>query len=88
MAVTLEDCEEMVAEVKKAGVLFGVCHVLRYYPHFKLIREMIQQGTIGQVSAAIKLHLYSFIYLAGPNLGHRYINLRIICLWCIANQHT
>ncbi|XP_067927819.1 putative oxidoreductase YteT [Watersipora subatra] len=49
MAVTYEDCCEIVQAVKKNGVMFGVCHVLRYYPQYIRIRELIESGEIGEV---------------------------------------
>ena len=49
MAVTYEDCSEIVDAIKKNGVLFGVCHVLRYYPQYRKIQELIQEGAIGEV---------------------------------------
>ncbi|KAF6031448.1 hypothetical protein EB796_010243 [Bugula neritina] len=49
MAVTYQDCIEIVEAVKKHGVMFGVCHVLRYYPQYLKIRELIQSGVIGEV---------------------------------------
>lgn len=49
MAVTYEDCCEIVEAVKKAGVMFGVCHVLRYYPQYKKIKQLIEDGVIGEI---------------------------------------
>ena len=49
MAVTYDDCCEIVEAIKKSGVMFGVCHVLRYYPQYRKIQELIQSGAIGEV---------------------------------------
>eukprot|EP01132_Coremiostelium_polycephalum_P003587 gene3587-4468_t len=49
MAVTLEDCNRMIAAAKEANVIFAVCHVLRYTPYNLKIKELIDQGYVGKV---------------------------------------
>lgn len=49
MAVTEEDCIEMVRAIKEAGVLLAVCHVLRYTPETQKIKELVQSNVIGEV---------------------------------------
>ncbi len=49
IAPTEAECERIIAAVKKAGVLFGVCHVLRYTDYNRKIKEIIDSGTLGDV---------------------------------------
>ena len=49
MAPTREACERMVAAVRKAGVKFAVCHVLRYTKYTQRLKELIQSGAIGDI---------------------------------------
>jgi predicted dehydrogenase len=49
MAVTPEDCEAIAEACDKADVLLMVCHVLRYLPANKRIKELIDSGAIGKV---------------------------------------
>lgn len=49
MAPTEAECAQIVAEVKRAGVLFGVCHVLRYTPYTRKLKEVLDSGAIGEV---------------------------------------
>lgn len=49
MAVTEEDCKEIVKVCKENKVILAVCHVLRYTPWATKLRELIQNGAIGDV---------------------------------------
>jgi predicted dehydrogenase len=50
MAPTEAACREIVAAVKKRGVLLAVCHVLRYTPYFRKLRSIVQSGVLGQIA--------------------------------------
>ncbi|KAK6176930.1 hypothetical protein SNE40_015134 [Patella caerulea] len=49
MAITAEDCKEIVKAVKDNDVILVVCHVLRYIHWAKKIKEIIDSGAIGDV---------------------------------------
>ncbi|XP_048470839.1 proton-associated sugar transporter A-like [Rhincodon typus] len=49
MAVTVDDCKEIVAVCKENNVILAVCHVLRYSPPILKIQELLCQGVIGEV---------------------------------------
>ncbi len=49
MAPTEAECRRIVHEVKAAGVIFAVCHVLRYTDYTQAIRKIIAEGLIGDV---------------------------------------
>ncbi|XP_078677465.1 putative oxidoreductase YteT isoform X2 [Branchiostoma floridae x Branchiostoma belcheri] len=49
MAVTEEDCREIVAACERNNVILSVCHVLRYFPPVRKIKEIIDSGAIGDV---------------------------------------
>ena len=49
MAPTAESCRRIVAAVKKAGVLFAVCHVLRYTAYTRKLKEVLASGAIGEI---------------------------------------
>ncbi|XP_070207390.1 putative oxidoreductase YteT isoform X2 [Littorina saxatilis] len=49
MAVTEEDCREIVSVCKDNKIVLAVCHVLRYMPWAYKIREIIESGEIGEV---------------------------------------
>ncbi|XP_058619919.1 uncharacterized oxidoreductase SP_1686-like [Onychostoma macrolepis] len=49
MAVTEEDCTEIVEACIQSGVMLTVCHVLRYDPIIHRIKGLIDSGVIGDV---------------------------------------
>lgn len=49
IAPTPEECVEISEAAKKAGVKCVVCHVLRYTPFYKALKEILDNGTIGKI---------------------------------------
>ena len=49
MAPNEEDCRTIVNAVKKAGIIFSVCHVLQYTGFTKKLKSIIDSGRIGEV---------------------------------------
>jgi predicted dehydrogenase len=49
MAPNEEDCRKIVKAVKENGVMLAICHVLRYSPYFRKLKEIIDSGNLGQV---------------------------------------
>jgi predicted dehydrogenase len=49
LALTVKQCEDMVAAAKKAGVVNMVCHNYRRIPAVAQAKKMIEEGALGQV---------------------------------------
>lgn len=49
MALTLADCERMVAAAKKANRLLMVAHVLPFFPEYQWALQVIRSGDYGRV---------------------------------------
>lgn len=49
MATKLEHCKEIVQVCRDNNVLLAVCHVLRYLPVVKKIKQLLDQGAIGKL---------------------------------------
>jgi len=52
MALNAAQCDEMIAAVKKAGVKFMVAHVIRFWPEYVVIKEILDSGRLGKVKWA------------------------------------
>jgi len=49
MAPTEAECRSIVREAKKAGVIFAVCHVMRYTRYTRAVKKLVDSGAIGKV---------------------------------------
>ncbi|MDA0710121.1 MAG: Gfo/Idh/MocA family oxidoreductase [bacterium] len=56
MAMTVGECQEMIAVCDRAGVQFQICFVMRGWAIYRHIREMIAEGRLGRV-VEIRAHL-------------------------------
>jgi hypothetical protein len=50
MATTLADCVALVKAAEQAGRILQICHVLRYTNFFRMVRDFVQSGRLGQVA--------------------------------------
>ncbi len=49
VATTAEDCLEILRTAKECNRTVVVCHVLRYTPFYSTLKNLIDEGTIGEV---------------------------------------
>ncbi len=49
MAPNEQECRRIVQAVKDAGVIFSICHELRYTPFFQTLKKAIDSGEIGEL---------------------------------------
>ncbi|WP_433368894.1 Gfo/Idh/MocA family protein [Streptosporangium sp. CA-115845] len=49
IAPTQEECRRVIEAVRRSGIVFGVCHVLRYTLYTRMLRDLLAQGRIGDI---------------------------------------
>ena len=49
MALSTEDCDAMIAAANKAGVSMMVGHVIRFWPEYQVVKDIIDSGKYGKV---------------------------------------
>ncbi len=49
IATTEEECRLILQKAKQTNRIVGVCHVLRYTPYFRELKEIIDAGLIGDI---------------------------------------
>ncbi|XP_060708402.1 uncharacterized protein zgc:154075 isoform X3 [Hemiscyllium ocellatum] len=64
MAVTVDDCKEILLVCKENNVILAVCHVLRYSPPILKVHELLCQGVIGEVVHLQHLEPVGFYHFA------------------------
>ncbi|KAI0332682.1 streptomycin biosynthesis protein StrI [Cubamyces sp. BRFM 1775] len=64
MATTVEGCVQIEAAVKKAGIIFGVGHVLRYSPYNNAMMEVIRSGRLGPLINVVHIEPVGYWHFA------------------------
>lgn len=49
MGVTEDECRGIVNAIKEYGKRVDICHVLRYTPFFRKVKEIVDSGRIGEI---------------------------------------
>ena len=62
VAQTAKECVDIALAAKKKGVKVLVCHVLRYTPFFNKVKEIIMNGTIGEIMSVIHVEAVGNIH--------------------------
>ena len=70
MALTVADCDRMIAACRQAGQVLMVGQVLRYRPINRKVRELIAAGAIGAVGHQMRRRHSMF----NPGTGHWYLD--------------
>uniref|UniRef100_A0A8C6WUU9 Zgc:154075 n=1 Tax=Neogobius melanostomus TaxID=47308 RepID=A0A8C6WUU9_9GOBI len=68
MATTAEDCTAIVEACTQKGVMLSVGHVLRYDPTIHRIKELIDEGAIGDV-----IHIQHFEPVGFYHFAHSFV---------------
>lgn len=53
VAQTAQECADIALAAAEKGVKVLVCHVLRYTPFYKKVKELLMEDTIGEVMSAV-----------------------------------
>lgn len=64
MAQTEKECRDILALTKKTGAIVGLCHVLRYAPYFIKLKELIHNGSIGDLISIQHFEPIQHIHMA------------------------
>lgn len=64
MAETVDRTREIVEAAEKKGTLLMVCHVLRHTPFFRKMKEVIDQGVIGEIQSIHHIENIGFWHFA------------------------
>ena len=64
IAPTEEECRLILNTAKAKGRIVGVCHVLRYSPYFRQLKQIIESKTIGDVVSIQHLEPIEAIHMA------------------------
>jgi len=55
VAQTAQECIDIATAAEKKGVRVLVCHVLRYTPFFKTVKELVMNGAVGEIQSILQV---------------------------------
>lgn len=64
MAPTEADAEQLAAAAERGGAFLMVCHVMRYTPYTKAIRDIVRSGVIGRIASVEHLEPIGWYHFA------------------------
>ena len=70
LAITREDVDEIVAAANKAGTKFMVGQICRFTPSFVKTKELIDNGTIGEIYFVESEYAHDYMYIIGDENGN------------------
>lgn len=57
IALSLEEADKVVQAARRSSGIFMVAHVLRFFPEYEWIRELLEQGRLGDLISATAVRL-------------------------------
>jgi predicted dehydrogenase len=74
MAITLEDCDRIIATVERTGLWFSMAFQMRCDQHNIVMRDLVQSGAIGRLGMVRRRHcigvLFHKAFIEGPSKWH------------------
>jgi predicted dehydrogenase len=64
IAPTEEECRAILSKAKEKGRIVGVCHVLRYTPYFRELKQIIAAKMIGDVISVQHMEPIEYIHMS------------------------
>ncbi|KAJ3909277.1 hypothetical protein F5879DRAFT_791884 [Lentinula edodes] len=64
MATTMEDCIRIEEAINRAGIIFGMGHVMRYSPYSQEITKIVQSQTLGQLINLVQVEPVGYYHFA------------------------
>ncbi|NCU04017.1 MAG: Gfo/Idh/MocA family oxidoreductase [Chitinophagaceae bacterium] len=77
IAPTEEECRLILQKAKETGRIVGVCHVLRYSPYFRELKEVIDAGLIGEIISVQHMEPIEHIHMSHSYVRGKWRNSKM-----------
>lgn len=64
IAQTWQECKEILDQAKKYQRIVAVCHVLRYSPYYRKVKEVLDSGVLGEVVSVQHLEPIEHLHMS------------------------
>lgn len=68
MAITAKECKDIVEAAERKGVKVIVCHVLRFTPFWSKIKDIIDNGELGEIMSVVHMEKVGIL-----NMSHSFV---------------
>ncbi len=77
IAPTEEECRHILARAKESGRIVAVCHVLRYTPYFRELKQILDTKMIGEVISVQHLEPIEYIHMSHSYVRGNWRNSKV-----------
>lgn len=77
IAPTEEECRLILQKAKQTNRIVGVCHVLRYTPYFRELKEVIDAGLIGDIISIHHMEPIEHIHMSHSYVRGKWKNSQL-----------
>ena len=64
IAQTWEECKDILELTLEKNAIVAVCHVLRYSPYYRVLKNIVESGEIGEIISANHIELIEHIHMS------------------------
>ncbi|MBK8704560.1 MAG: Gfo/Idh/MocA family oxidoreductase [Saprospiraceae bacterium] len=64
IAQSWQECKDILDQAKKHNRIVGVCHVLRYSPYYRKVKEIIDSGVLGAIVSVQHMEPIQHIHMS------------------------
>lgn len=64
MAQSWSECQDILKQTKKYNKIVAICHVLRYTPYFRKMKEVVDSGRLGDIVSVQHLEPVEHIHMS------------------------
>lgn len=77
IAPTEEECRLILQKARDTGRIVGVCHVLRYSPYFRELKEVIDAGLIGEIISIQHMEPIEHVHMSHSYVRGKWRNSKL-----------
>jgi predicted dehydrogenase len=86
MAITEKDCIDICDAIERNKVIVGVCHVVRFSPYARKMKELVASGVLGQIITMQHIEPVSVWHMAHSYVRGNWRNEKEACFMLMAKS--
>ena len=86
IAPTEEECRLILKRAKETDRIVGVCHVLRYSPYFRELKEVIDAGLIGEIISIQHMEPIEYVHMSHSYVRGKWRNSKMAATIILAKS--